>query len=75
VNIELNIPPKVQSIIASIEYPLIKIKGRYFSIIKMRIGEVMPIKREAKGSIITTAEELKNIPVYIIKDIQEEEFE
>jgi hypothetical protein len=29
------------------------------------IGDVIPMRREAKGSIITTADELKNIPVYI----------
>jgi hypothetical protein len=64
----------MQRMIASIEYPLIRTSPRYFSMRKTRIGAVIPIKREAKGSIMTTADELKNIPVYVIKDIPKEVF-
>ncbi len=33
------------------------------------MGTANPIKREAKGSIITDTEELKNIPAYIIDNL------
>ena len=52
-------------IIASIEYPFKRIKGKNFSKRNSKIGANMPIKSEAKGSMITVAEELKNMPVYI----------
>lgn len=63
--IELKIPPNTHKIIASIEYPFRRIKGKNFSKINSKTGANMPIKSEAKGSIITVDEELKNMPVYI----------
>lgn len=68
-NIESKIPPKAEKMIPSIGYPLIRIKDKNFSIRYARMGTANPIKREAKGSIITDTEELKNIPAYIIDNL------
>ena len=62
---ESKIAPNIDRIIASTEYPLIRIKDIYFSMKYIRRGGTMPIKSEAKGSMITVEEELKNTPVYI----------
>ena len=55
-------PPKVAKIIPQIGYPFNRILGKHFSISKVKIGVTTPIIKEAKGSIITDADELKNIP-------------
>ena len=36
-----------------------------FSMMKLRIGTVAPMRSEAKGSMMTEAEELRNTPVYL----------
>ena len=67
--IESKMPPNTHKMIASIEYSFKRIKGKNFSKRNSKIGANIPIKSEAKGSIITVDEELKNMPVYIYHNL------
>lgn len=60
--IESKMPPKVAKIMPSIGYPLIRMKDKNLSMKYVRMGTNIPISNEAKGSMITEAEELRKMP-------------
>jgi hypothetical protein len=66
---ESKIPPTTANIIASIGYPFIRMLGRNFSTTNESTGPNTPIKIEAKGSMMTVADELRKTPVYISQNI------
>ena len=59
---ELNTPPRSEKIMASTGYPLLRMFGRNFSRRKANMGAKAPMSSEAKGSMITADDELRNIP-------------
>lgn len=63
VKMELKMPPKTAKIMPSTGYPLLSISGINFYKRYAKIGAKAPIKREAKGSMITAADELRKMPV------------
>ena len=63
VKMESKMPPSAVKMMPSIGYPLIKILGRNFSMREERSGPNTPIRIEAKGSMMTEADELRKTPV------------